>query len=178
MSAPQIINILKGYIGLSLMTSGETESGLYVDGLPDITEANVDLCTTESNAEDAWDKIEARGIRRFYSMFVRELNKHHKVQDRAKIECLIQEHREGLAFALQYVLGAELMHTRTNSPRINAYTGLANDRVKELEGTFIDRAAEELEDAIASIDIHASNCFECENQPQAADLVTFIEPTI
>lgn len=178
MSAPQIINILKGYIGLSLMTSGETESGLYVDGLPDITEANVDLCTTESNAEDAWDKIETRGIRRFYSMFVRELNRTHKIHDRTKIECLIRENKEALAFALQYILGAELMHTRTNSPRINAYIGLAVNRAKELEGTFVDRASEELEDAIAGIDIHASACFDCDDQPQAADIITFTEPII
>lgn len=178
MSAPQIITILKGYIGLSLMTSGEVASGLYVDGLPDITEANVDLCTTANNAEEAWNSIENRGIRRFYSMFVRELNKSHKVSDRTKIECLINEHKENLAFALQYVLGAELMHTRSSSSRVNAYTGLGKERAKELEGIFVDRAAEELQDAIAGIDIHSSACFECEEQPQAADFVTFIEPLI
>jgi len=170
---------LANYVGLSSMMS-EAGSGLYCDQLPDITEEGVaSLCPETKTLDKLWKDIEARGIRRFYSMIVREINNTHRVHDGAKIICLIKEYKEVLAFALQYTLGAEIMHERLNSSNINIYTNLdAHDRSRELEESFIQRANDELADAVASFDIHNSDCFACAGDVQPNDIVTFTETTI
>lgn len=175
----ELTDILGGFVGLTFRLSGETESGLYVDRLPDISDDSLRQILPDDKGEaEAWADIEQRGIRRFYSMFLRELNLTHHVADTAEALCLLGKYREQLAAPLQMMLGAELMHERATSPRLNVYTTLdGRAKASEAEQELSRRAEDELSDAVRSIDVHSSGCFSSDG-PRAAGLITFTTPTI
>lgn len=169
---------LKGYIGLFSNAPRPAESGLYVDALPDISlQLLEDITTDEENGCETWSRIEDRGILKFRTLFIAEVNKCHKVSDIKICECLILSNKEILATALWYLLGAEIMLERRASSRINVAT-IDRNKPKELRAYFEDQFAKELSTAVASIDIHGSECFPEEEHPEPRQLITFETPII
>lgn len=168
-----MIKELKGYIGLSSSVS-TAESGLYVDTLPDFSIEFLDnLTLDEGGGQKLWEEIEQRALLRFRTSFIREINIVHRVNRREKCECLIIENKDLLATALWYIMGAELMHTRQTSSRMNAYTTILQDKAAELKSHFERQFERELTTAVNNIDIHNSACFDSENQPEPRQLVQF-----
>lgn len=152
------MEFLKGYIGLSSKYGIEAASGLYVDTLPDISSASIENIAREGEDVHArWEVIERRGLLKFRTLFVNEVNKVHKVSDLAVCECLIESNKEVLATALWYLLGSEVMTERASSQRINVTT-INRDKPKELREYFDEQFRNELAVAVNSIDIHASKC--------------------
>lgn len=173
-----MLNELKGYIGLLSGGSAQAPSGLYVDALPDITLSVLeDIARQGEDEVDTWSRIEDRGILKFRTLFIAEVNKCHKVTDIKVCECLILSNKEILATALWYLLGAELMLTRRASSRINAAT-IDRNKPKELRAYFEDQFAKELSTAVNSIDIHASECFGEDEHPEPHQLITFGTPIL
>lgn len=173
------MDFLKGYIGLTSSKEHKAESGLYIDALPDISATLIEKLTTdEGTKENLWSEIEARGLLKFRTLFIREVNKYHKVNDRAKCECLIRENKELLSTALWWLLGAEVLYTRQTSSRMNSYTTLDRTKATEMREYFEAQFDKELETAVHGIDIHQSPCFDCEHQPEIQDVVTFGIPVI
>lgn len=173
-----MLNELKGYIGLLSGWSAQAPSGLYVDALPDITLSVLeDIARQGEDEVDTWSRIEDRGILKFRTLFIAEVNKCHKVTDIKVCECLILSNKEILATALWYLLGAELMLTRRASSRINAAT-IDRNKPKELRTYFEDQFAKELSTAVNSIDIHASECFGEDEHPEPHQLITFGTPIL
>lgn len=169
---------LKGYIGLLSGGSVEAESGLYIDALPDISlQLLEDITTNEADGCETWSRIEDRGILKFRTLFIAEVNKCHKVHDIKICECLIESNKEILATALWYLLGAEVMLTRRASSRINMAT-IDRNKPKELRQYFEDQFAKELTTAVNGIDIHASECFPEEQHPEPNQLITFATPVL
>lgn len=170
-----MINELKGYIGLSSAAS-TAESGLYVDALPDISMDFLDKLTLdEGGGMKLWKEIEQRALLRFRTAFIREVNIAHRVNKREQCECLIVSNKDLLATALWYIMGAELMRTRTTSSRMNSYTTILQDKAAELKSHFERQFEQELTTAVNNIDIHQSPCFEC--KPEGRPLVSF-HPTL
>lgn len=168
---------LKGYIGLFSGASVEAESGLYVDALPDITTSVLeDISRNGENEENAWSRIEDRAILKFRTLFIAAVNKCHKLSDIKVCECMIVSNKEILATSLWYLLGAEVMLTRRASSRINAAT-IDRNKPKELREYFEAQFEKELSTAVASIDIHASDCID-ENVVEPRLLVTFSTPIL
>lgn len=168
------MDCLIGYIGLSSRIAtcpsqqreGEVGanmalSGLYVDTLPDIS-----LELTEKTPEideeiiELWQLVEKRGILKFRTLFISEVNRCHHVTDVKLAECLICDNKELLATSLWYLLGAELLLENLGSPRINRYTTLDRDKNKELRAELMDVFTHELSVAVAGIDVHNSSCIE------------------
>ncbi len=173
-----MLDELKGYIGLLSGGSVEAESGLYIDALPDISlQVLEDITTNEQDGCETWSRIEDRGILKFRTLFIAEVNKCHKVHDIEVCECLIQSNKEILATALWYLLGAEVMLTRRASARINMAT-IDRNKPKELRAYFEDQFQKELTIAVNGIDIHASECFAEDDQPEAKQLITFATPVL
>lgn len=173
-----MLDELKGYIGLVSNASQEAESGLYVDALPDISlQLLEDITTNEEGACEEWKRIEERAILKFRTLFIAEVNKCHKITDIKVCECLIKSNKEVLATALWYILGAEVMLTRRASSRINMAT-INRDKPKELRAYFEDQFQRELSTAVASIDIHASECFPEEEHPEPRQLISFETPIL
>ncbi len=173
------MDFLKGYIGLTSSQEPKAESGLYIDALPDIGPTFIEkLVTEEGTKESLWAEIENRGLLKFRTLFIQEVNKYHRVNDRAKCECLIQEHKDLLSTALWWLLGAEVLYTRQTSSRMNSYTTLDRAKAKEMREYFENQFEKELETAVRGIDIHASACFTCEEQPEATDCISFGIPVI
>ena len=173
------MDFLKGYIGLTSTAETKAASGLYIDALPDIGVAFIEkMVTDEGNKENLWQEIETRGLLKFRTLFIREVNKQHRMTDRAKAECLIEENKELLSTALWWLLGAEVLYTRQTSSRMNVYTTLDRSKAKEMREYFEAQFEKELETAVRGIDIHRSACFDCENQPEGVDIVTFHTPII
>ena len=80
---------LVGFIGLSSNVSGEVQSGLYADALPDISEAHVTkLVDGEDTVAKLWAEIEKRAILKFRTFFIRAINEAHKISDRDRYSCL------------------------------------------------------------------------------------------
>ena len=173
------MDFLKGYIGLTSSQDTKAESGLYIDALPDI---GVDfikkLVQDEGTEEDLWREIEARGLLKFRTLFIREVNKYHKVNNREKCECLIEDNKELLSTALWWLLGAEVLYTRQTASRMNSYTTLDRSKAREMRDYFEAQFEKELETAVRGIDIHHSKCFDCETQPDASDCITFGIPVL
>ena len=158
--------------------SVEAPSGLYIDALPDISlQVLDDITTNEDNGCETWSRIEDRGILKFRTLFIAEVNKCHKVTDIKVCECLITSNKEVLATALWYLLGAEVMLTRRASSRINVAT-IDRNKPKELRAYFENQFAKELTTAVASIDNHASECFPDEKPPEPRQLTTFVPPVL
>lgn len=176
-----MIDCLIGYIGLSRAFDAQpAESGLYVDALPDISYTNIERLTNgEEDAETLWAEIELRAIYKFRTMFIREVNKCHQLNDVAKCECLICGNKELLSTALWYLLGAEVMYTRQTSSRQNTYTSLDHGKARDIRTYFEEQFERELEVAVRGIDIHHSPCFEtpCES-PKERDVVYFAPPIL
>lgn len=164
---------LKGYIGLSSEES-KAESGLYVDALPDISLQVLENIANE-DSEVTWSQIEDRAILKLRTLFIKEVNKCHKIAKIDVCECLITSNKEILATALWYLLGAEVMLTRGASSRINMAT-IDRNKPKELRAYFEEQFKQELATAVAGIDIHASDCIH-EDVP-ANDVITFQTPVI
>lgn len=173
-----MLDELKGYIGFLSNAPVEAESGLYVDALPDISLQQLeDITTDEKDGCETWSRIEDRGILKFRTLFIAEVNKCHKITDIKTCECLILSNKEILATALWYLLGAEVMLSRRASSRINVTT-IDRNKPKELRAYFEDQFQKELSTAVASIDIHASECFTEEEQPEPRQLITFTKPIL
>lgn len=136
-----------------------------------------DITTNEEDSSETWSRIEDRGILKFRTLFIAEINKCHKVSDIKICECLIVSNKEILATALWYLLGAEVMLTRRASSRINAAT-IDRNKPKELRAYFEEQFQKELSTAVAGIDIHASECFPEEEQPEPRQLITFETPIL
>lgn len=169
---------LKGYIGLFSNAPVHAKSGLYVDALPDISlQLLEDITTDEENGCETWSRIEDRGLLKFRTLFIAEVNKCHKVSDIKACECLLVSNKEILATALWYLLGAEVMLTRKTSSRINAAT-IDRNKSKELRAYFEDQSAKELSTAVAGIDIHGSECFAEQEQPEPRELISFQTPIL
>lgn len=164
---------LKGYIGLSSEES-KAESGLYVDALPDISLQVLENIANE-DSEVTWSQIEDRAILKLRTLFIKEVNKCHKIAKIDVCECLITSNKEILATALWYLLGAEVMLTRGASSRINMAT-IDRNKPKELRAYFEEQFKQELATAVAGIDIHASDCIN-EDVP-ANDVITFQIPVL
>lgn len=153
-------------------------SGLYIDALPDISlQLLEDITTNEGNSGETWSRIEDRGILKFRTLFIAEVNKCHKITDIGISECLIKSNKEVLATALWYLLGAEVMLTRRASSRINMAT-IDRNKPKELREYFESQFQKELSTAVASIDIHSSECFPEDEQPEPRQLITFKTPIL
>lgn len=172
-----MLNELKGYVGLRSNGDIEAGSGLYVDALPDINLSIIERITTnEEDSCETWSRIEDRALLKFRTLFIREVNKCHKVHDISICECLIIENKEVLATALWYLFGAEIMITRKESSRINAAT-IDRSKNDELRSYFEDQFQKELEVAVNSIDIHSSPCF-TDGKPESNAIVTIVPPIL
>lgn len=173
-----MLDELKGYIGLLSGESVVAKSGLYIDALPDISLQIIeDITRADEDSTETWSRIEDRGILKFRTLFIAEVNKCHKVTNIELCECLIQSNKEILATALWYLLGAEVMLTRRASSRINMAT-IDRNKPKELRAYFEDQFSKELSTAVASIDIHQSECFPEDDTPEEKQLITFATPIL
>ena len=167
-----------GYIGISDRVS-TVDSGLYVDALPDIS---LDLLSKLTDNEDnevanLWGRIEKRGILKFRTFFINAVNKCHQIRKIDICECLIDENIEILSIALWYLLGAEIMHERVNSARINKYTTIDKAKARELQTSYLETFQSELEVAINSIDVHDSECTETETISERNIITSiYVEP--
>lgn len=166
---------LKGYIGL-ISGGSSAASGLYIDALPDISLQVLEDISHDDGYE-AWNKLEDRALLKLRTLFITEANKCHKITNINICECLIVSNKEILATALWYLLGAEVMLTRQTSSRINAAT-IDRSKNKELRAYFEEQFKQELATAVASIDIHASECIPAEECIPANDVITFQTPII
>lgn len=173
-----MLDELKGYIGLLSGGSIVADSGLYIDALPDISlQVLEDITTNEEDGHDTWSRIEDRGLLKFRTLFISEVNKCHKITDIKICECLIISNKEILATSLWYLLGAEVMLTRRASSRINMAT-IDRNKPKELREYFENQFQKELSTAVAGIDIHHSECFPDEEHPEPRQLITFATPIL
>lgn len=176
-----MIDCLFGYIGLSSAHDVQpAESGLYVDALPDISYANIErLIDGEDNTDTLWREIERRAIYKFRTLFIRQVNQCHKLNDIGKCECLICSNKPLLATALWYLIGAEVMYARQTSSRQNTYTSLDHGKAREVRAYFEDQFERELETAVRGIDIHNSPCFDSpEEQPEDRDIIRIATPIL
>lgn len=156
------MDCLIGYIGLSSRVEATAESGLYVDTLPDISLELIEKTPEDDEYRliELWKLIEKRGVLKFRTLFISEVNRCHHITDVKLAECLICNNKELLATSLWYLLGAELLLENLGSPRINRFTTLDRDRNRQLRAELMDIFMHELSVAVAGIDVHNSICLE------------------
>lgn len=158
------MDCLNGYIGLS-GSLGTADSGLYVDGLPDISLSIASKISEKIDGQnedmaELWAEIEKRGVLKFRTLFISEINRCFRLSKIDICECMICENKALLAPSLWYLLGAEFMQERASSSRLNRFTTIERGKAKELRAELMDLFHSELSVAVASIDIHSSDCLE------------------
>ena len=177
-----MLDCLTGYIGLASV-AGTAGSGLYLDALPGINLFNVLKIadssqknqSNEYSAEKVFDDVQQRTIAKFRTLFIIEFNRCFKLYKREAVDCLICENKELLSVALWYLMGAELCEEFLRSDRINRYTTVDRQKIREQKDNFIEAFSNELQTSIAGIDIQGSACFENENPPECGGLIRIIE---
>ncbi|MCL1933510.1 MAG: hypothetical protein FWF53_06855 [Candidatus Azobacteroides sp.] len=177
-----MLNCLTGYIGLTGGV-GTAESGLYLDALPGINPFNIlkaadggqKNASGEYSAEKVFGDVQQRAIMKFRTFFISEFNRCFKLYKRENVDCLICENKELLAVALWYLTGAEMCEEFLRSDRINRYTTVDRQKIRELKDNFTDYFFAELSTSVAGIDIAGSACFENENPPECGGIITVIE---
>jgi hypothetical protein len=176
-----MIDCLTGYIGMA-SSAGTAESGLYLDALPGINLFNIlkiadssqkDLSNAYS-AEKVFSDVQQRTLLKFRTLFITEFNRCFKLYKRDVVDCLICENRELLAVALWYLMGAEMSEECLRSDRINRYTTVDRQKIKEQKENFLDAFYTEISAAVAGIDTESSECFEHET-PEYRSSIQFIE---
>lgn len=169
-----MMDCLIDFIGLSV-DIGVSESGLYLNTLPNINIVSVNKIADEDQQDyvQVMKDVESRAICRLRTEFINELNKCYKVSKRSIAECLICENKDLLAVSLQYLMAAELMIERTTSSRINKYTTIDKITAQRSRLEFEERFYMELHVAVLGIDIHHSDCFE--DIPDHSGFITVIE---
>lgn len=162
--APDILQCLKGLVGIKGCSGEEPGSGLYINSLPGVTLEMVDKIADAEQVTylGVWKDIEDRTIRRFRTLFMAGLNRCFQINERTTVECMACENADLLATSLWYLLGKELMEERIYSNRINRYTTIDVDEAKELRDHFQVSFEEELEAALQGIDVQNSDCLATE----------------
>jgi hypothetical protein len=165
---------LKGYIGLSSKVGEATDSGLYVDTLPDISVYIADRIASEdaSSFIETWEQIEDRGLKKFRTFFIAEVNRCYRLSKVDVCECLIEENKELLGVCLWYLLGAEFMYERTSSSRLNRFTTFDRDKGERLQDDFMTIFDKELSTAVRGLDIENSECVETEGKLEHRNIIT------
>ncbi|MDR1764405.1 MAG: hypothetical protein LBR64_10745 [Dysgonamonadaceae bacterium] len=176
-----MLDCLTGYIGLS-SESGTASSGLYLDTLAGFNLANVgkiaDIGQAVGNSPSAarvFTDVEKRTIAKFRTLFINEFNKCHKLYKRTNVDCLICENKDLLAVALWYLMGVEMSEEFLRSDRINRYTTVDRQKIREQKSEMTNDFLSELATAVAGIDFTESECFEPDEEPECGGLVTIIE---
>ncbi len=156
------MDCLKGYIGLSAKLSVEVESGLYVEALPDISLLLSEGISEKGNDKvlEMWKDVEERALRKFRTLFIREINATFKISDIAVSDCLICKNKEVLATALWYFLGAELLTEGLGSSRINRFTTIDRQKHREMRAEMEEVFMVDLQTAIANLNL--SKCTKTE----------------
>ncbi|MBN2787422.1 MAG: hypothetical protein JXQ69_03765 [Paludibacteraceae bacterium] len=180
------LDCLKGLIGVKAgEVTPEPVTGLYVTSLPDINLVEIgkiaDSDQLPGEGQKDWTKlwldVENRGILKFRTLFLSEINRCFRISNITIAECLICENKELLAVSLWYLLGAELMFERINSNRINRYTTIDKSKAKELRADLMELFHSELSTAVAGIDINNSTCME-DSIIEERNLITTHTPVI
>jgi hypothetical protein len=175
------LDCLTGYIGLA-GSVGTAESGLYLDALPGINLFNVLKIadgsqknqSNEYSAEKVFSDVQQRTILKFRTLFIVEFNRCFKLYRRDMADCLICENRELLAVALWYLMGAEMSEECLRSDRINRYTTVDRQKIREQKENLLDAFYTEIASAIAGIDMEGSECFTGET-PECGGIMRFVE---
>jgi hypothetical protein len=84
-------------------------------------------------------------------------------------------HRERLAPALWYAIGAEAMIERQGSERLNRFTTLDRKRAGELQRFFEERYDYELNNAVKSINPNYDGCVEPDEEVEHKVFLSFVE---
>jgi hypothetical protein len=177
-----MLDCLTGYIGLasSVVTA---ESGLYLDALPGINLFNILKIADSSqknqsgeySIEKVFEDVQQRTIAKFRTLFIIEFNRCFKLYKREAIDCLICENKDLLSVALWYLMGAEMSEEFLRSDRINRYTTVDRQKIREQKENFTEVFFSELSTSVAGIDIAGSACFEDENPPECGGLIQVVE---
>ncbi len=156
------MDCLKGYIGLSAKFNVEAESGLYVETLPDISFGLSEGISEKGKDEvlKMWQDVEERALRKFRTLFIREINATFKISDVSVSDCLICKNREVLATSLWYFLGAELLTEGLGSSRINRFTTIDRQKHREMRAEMEEIFMVELQTAISNLNL--SECTKTE----------------
>jgi hypothetical protein len=175
-----MVECLTGYIGLASV-AGTAESGLYLDALPGINLFNILKIADSSqkdgqnySAEKVFSDVQRRALAKFRTLFITEFNRCFKLYKRDIIDCLICENKALLAVALWYLTGAEMSEECLRSDRINRYTTVDRQKIKEQKSEFMEAFYTEISVAVAGIDIESSECFTHET-PECGGLIQVIE---
>jgi len=177
-----ILDCLTGYIGLA-SSVGTAGSGLYLDALPGINLFNILKIADSSqknpsgeySPEKVFSDVEQRAIAKFRTLFIIEFNRCFKLYKREAVDCLICENKELLSVALWYLMGAEMSEEFLRSDRINRYTTVDRQKIREQKDNFIESFSSELSVSVAGIDVNESACFEDGNQPECGGFIQIIE---
>lgn len=159
-SSPDILQCLTGFIGIMGCNSSEPASGLYINSLPGITLKMIDSIADEDQVTylGVWTEVQRRGLLRFRTAFMAQLNKCYQINERDTVACLACEFKDLLATSLWYILGRELMDERIYSDRVNRYTTIDRLQAQELRDHYQICFEEELKAAVQGIDVEHSDC--------------------
>lgn len=176
-----IVECFTGFIGLLGCKSEAPGSGLYINSLPGVT---LEMVNKIADSEQitylgVWKDIEQRGILRFRTSLMAQLNKCYQINERATVECIACEHKDLLATSLWLLLGSELMTERIYSDQINRYTTIDRAQAEELRAHFDVEYEKELALAVQGIDVEGSDCIDNETDcPQQNGIIHWRESSM
>lgn len=155
-----ILECFTDFIGLAGCQTGDPASGLFINSLPGITLERLDKIADSEQVTylQVWREVQKRGLLRFRTSFMAELNKCYQINERVTVECIACENKDLLATSLWYLIGHELMIENIFSNRVNSYTTINKDEARELSDYYLTQYEKELKFAVQGIDVENSDC--------------------
>lgn len=166
------MDCLIDYIGLQACQNQVVpQSGLYINGLPGITLESIDKIATADQITymGVWRDVQAEAALEFMAAFKVALSSCYTLSRHCDYEDLICDNLEHLTVAWRYLLAAQLMLYRINSPRLNRFTTIDLNDAKELLGMYQAKYEAALQQAVQLIDVSGCCQIECTNNPRRVE---------
>lgn len=149
---------------------------LLINSLPGVTLTKVSSLANDEQKTylGVWDDIVLRTLLQFELLIKAELNKCHRITKAELVDCIVCENVALFDYPLWYLHGVQLMIEITSTDTLNRYTTIDLDKAERLKTEFYQEFASALSDAVKSIDLESSECFEDECVEELPGLTDFV----
>lgn len=158
------------HIGLLYCTSGVytvPASGIYLNSLPGISIESIDKIADSEQVTylGVWDDVQKYALAQFKLDVISEINNCYKINKDCDYDAMICDNIEELTLAWKYLLGVSLITFRLTSDRVNFWTNINRDGLRELQAFYQVEYERSLKQGVLLMNTD-SCCLQCTGNPE------------
>ena len=158
------------HIGLLYCTSGVytvPANGIYLNSLPGISIESIDKIADSEQITylGVWADVQNYALAQFKLDVVSEINHCYKINKDCDYDAMICDNIEELTLAWKYLLGVSLITFRLTSDRVNFWTNIGRDQLRELQAFYQVEYERSLKQGVLLMNTD-SCCLQCTGNPE------------